>query len=196
MPFFSPQHNLLFLISTPLVIESLQSPWLLHFAGFSFRSLSAFSSLHPCGKPLVNPMHSFFLQPKIFPHPFPSVLLKIKQRTPLVPVKLTVDSSGSWPWVDCERNYVSSTYKLPPCDSPQCSLLWTIICGGDRCSSVPENTIASNQTFGDLSKDVISIQSTNGFNPGKMVTTPKFAFLCGSKTLVEGLPRGVTGMLL
>ncbi|KAI9115075.1 hypothetical protein K1719_014088 [Acacia pycnantha] len=99
-----------------------------------------------------------------------------------------------WPWVDCEKNYVSSTYKLPSCDSPQCSLLYTISCGGDRCSGNPENTITSNKTFGDLSQDVISVQSTNGFYTGEMVTTPKFTFLCGSKTLVEGLPRGVTGM--
>lgn len=124
----------------------------------------------------------------------PQYITQIKQRTPSVLVKLTVDVSGSWPWVDCEQNYVSSTRKLPPCDSPQCSLLFVVTCGGDSCGWYPENTITSNKTFGDLSQDVISVQSTDGFNPGKMVTTPKFTFLCGSKILLKGLPSGVTGM--
>ena len=46
----------------------------------------------------------------------------IKQRTPLVPVKLTVDLSGQYLWVDCDQSFVSSTYKPSHCKSAQYKL--------------------------------------------------------------------------
>ncbi|XP_048335294.2 probable aspartic proteinase GIP2 isoform X2 [Ziziphus jujuba] len=60
-------------------------------------------------------------------------LTKIKQRTPLVPIKLTVDLGAEFLWVDCEQGYVSSTFKSPLCSSAPCSLLYPKICG--RCVS-------------------------------------------------------------
>ncbi|KAK8524969.1 hypothetical protein V6N13_015966 [Hibiscus sabdariffa] len=41
-------------------------------------------------------------------------ITQIKQRTPLVPIKLTLDVGGDSSWVDCENGYVSSSYKPVP----------------------------------------------------------------------------------
>ncbi|XWS31599.1 hypothetical protein CRYUN_Cryun23aG0090200 [Craigia yunnanensis] len=50
-------------------------------------------------------------------------LTTINQRTPLVPRDVVVDLGGRYMWVDCDRNYVSSTYLLARCGSAQCSLV-------------------------------------------------------------------------
>ncbi|KAK3019839.1 hypothetical protein RJ639_004084 [Escallonia herrerae] len=49
-------------------------------------------------------------------------LTRINQRTPLVPVSLTLDLGGQFLWVDCEKDYVSSTYRPARCRSAQCNL--------------------------------------------------------------------------
>ncbi|KAJ4722379.1 Basic 7S globulin [Melia azedarach] len=121
---------------------------------------------------------------------------EIKQRTPLVPVKLTVHLGGEILWVDCDRGYVSSTNKTARCGSAQCSLARAKACGvGTKtCGRGPENPVTNTGTHGDLRIDVVSIQSTNGRNPGRRVSVPNFIFLCGSTFLLEGLAAGVTGI--
>ncbi|KAH9682908.1 peptidase A1 domain-containing protein [Citrus sinensis] len=120
-------------------------------------------------------------------------LTQIKQRTPLVPVKLTLDLGGQFLWVDCEKEYVSSSYTFAPCHSAPCSLAnapYCFECHGikprpgchnNTCNLLPENTINGISFFGGVSMDVASIQSTDGKNPGKVVSVPKLLF-------------GVTGM--
>ncbi|KAJ4722376.1 Basic 7S globulin [Melia azedarach] len=121
---------------------------------------------------------------------------EIKQRTPLVPVKLTVHLGGEILWVDCERGYVSSTNKTARCGSAQCNLANAKACdtGSNICGRGPENPVTNTGTHGDLRIDVVSIQSTNGRNPGRRVSVPNFIFLCGSTFLLEGLAAGVTGI--
>ncbi|XP_015867269.3 probable aspartic proteinase GIP2 isoform X1 [Ziziphus jujuba] len=134
-------------------------------------------------------------------------LTKIKQRTPLVPIKLTVDLGAEFLWVDCEQGYVSSTFKSPLCSSAPCSLLYPKICG--RCVSPtflpgcnidniciihPYNPLIWTFISGRLSQDMFSIQTTNGFNPGRHVSLPNFLFSCGDTSLLQGLASGVKGM--
>ena len=45
----------------------------------------------------------------------------INQRTPLVPASVVFDLGGRNLWVDCDRGYVSSTYRSPRCRSAVCS---------------------------------------------------------------------------
>ncbi|KAH9682909.1 peptidase A1 domain-containing protein [Citrus sinensis] len=104
-------------------------------------------------------------------------LTQIKQRTPLVPVKLTLDLGGQFLWVDCEKEYVSSSYTFAPCHSAPCSLAnapYCFECHGikprpgchnNTCNLLPENTINGISFFGGVSMDVASIQSTDGKNP-------------------------------
>ncbi|CAI0466345.1 unnamed protein product [Linum tenue] len=122
-------------------------------------------------------------------------LTQINQRTPLVPVKLALDLGGQYLWVDCEQGYVSSSYKPAPCGSAQCSLANSKSCNNNTCGLMPENTVVTRTSpSGQFGQDVVSIQSTDGSNPGKIVKVPNFLFTCGATFLLDGLAKGVKGM--
>ncbi|KAG2727419.1 hypothetical protein I3760_01G157000 [Carya illinoinensis] len=134
-------------------------------------------------------------------------LTQLNQRTPLVPVKLTLDLGGQFLWVDCDQGYVSSTYKPARCRSAQCSLAKAKAsscgqcisarkpgCNNNTCYLYPDNTVTRTATSGELAQDVVSIQSTDGSNPGRGVSVPKFLFDCGATFILEGLASGVKGM--
>ncbi|KAJ8763942.1 hypothetical protein K2173_003724 [Erythroxylum novogranatense] len=130
----------------------------------------------------------------------------INQRTPLVPVKLTVDLGGRFLWVDCEYDYVSSSFLPAHCKSVQCSLAGSKscinfcystpkpLCHNNTCENVPYNSVSQDGTTGDVSMDVLSIPSTDGKNPGKEVSVPKFLFTCVGAFLKKGLASGVKGI--
>ncbi|KAK2966884.1 hypothetical protein RJ640_028894 [Escallonia rubra] len=121
---------------------------------------------------------------------------RINQRTPLVPVSLTLDLGGQFLWVDCEKGYVSSTYHPARCRSPQCNLAGLTACvvSTNTCGLTPDNAIIRTATFGDLGSDIVSFQSTDGKKPGRVVSQPNFLFVCSPTFLLEGLAAGVKGM--
>ncbi|KAL9410527.1 hypothetical protein AB3S75_044319 [Citrus x aurantiifolia] len=131
---------------------------------------------------------------------------QINQRTPLVPVKLTLDLGGQFLWVDCDQGYVSSSYKPVRCRSAQCNLARSKSCvqscfspprpgcNNDTCAHLPDNTITNTGTSGELATDIVSIQSTDGKNLGRVVSLPNLAFACAATFLLEGLASGVKGM--
>ncbi|CAJ2627875.1 unnamed protein product [Trifolium pratense] len=129
----------------------------------------------------------------------------INQRTPLVPLNLIVDLGGQFLWADCENQYISSTYRPARCHSAQCSLAKANGCGNcfsspkpgcnnNTCGLTPDNTVTHTATGGELAEDVISIQSTNGFNPGQNVVVSRFLFSCAPTSLLQGLASGASGM--
>ncbi|KAG9145516.1 hypothetical protein Leryth_025263 [Lithospermum erythrorhizon] len=106
---------------------------------------------------------------------------EIKQRTPLIPIKLTIDLGGEALWVDCSQGYVSSSYKASRCGSAQCSLANTRACSdclsgpnpgcnNNSCTLYPENTISKLDTIGEIAQDVVALQSTDGYNPGRLAS--------------------------
>ncbi|KAF5185953.1 Aspartyl protease family protein [Thalictrum thalictroides] len=103
----------------------------------------------------------------------------VNQRTPLASINVVVDLGGQFLWVDCDQFYQSSSYVPARCGSAQCNLA-----GSKACTS----------TSGELAQDVFAIQSTNGKNPGPVVSIPRLLFTCGSTFLLEGLASGVRGM--
>ncbi|XP_065859316.1 probable aspartic proteinase GIP2 [Euphorbia lathyris] len=120
-------------------------------------------------------------------------LTLIKQRTPLVPLKLTLDLGGLILWVDCEQDYVSSTYKPVHCNTPQCPSSYG--CINNICGFLADNPYkGSVLVSAQLGFDVASIQSTNGSNPGPLVSLPKLMFTCSLTSMLQGLANGVTGM--
>ncbi|GMI69370.1 secreted aspartic protease 2 [Hibiscus trionum] len=132
-------------------------------------------------------------------------LTTIDQRTPLVPADLVVDLGGRFLWVDCERDYVSSTYRPVRCRSAQCSLDGADGCGdcfsaprpgcnNNTCGVTPDNSVTHVATSGEVAQDVVSLQSTNGRNPGRVVNVPRFIFACAPTFLLQGLASGVAGM--
>jgi len=130
---------------------------------------------------------------------------QINQRTPLVPLNVIVDLGGQFLWVDCENQYISSTYRPARCRSAQCSLAKSDGCGdcfsspkpgcnNNTCGVIPDNSITHTATSGELAEDVLSIQSSNGFNPGRNVAVSRFLFSCAPTFLLKGLASGASGM--
>lgn len=125
-------------------------------------------------------------------------LAQINQRTPLVPVEVTLDLGGQYLWVDCQQGYVSSSKKNPSCNTAQCSLavyrLKTCTVDKKFCVLSPDNTATRTGTSDYLTQDVVSIQSTDGSNPGRVVSVPNFLFSCAPTFILQGLAKGVKGM--
>ncbi|KAK1395197.1 Xyloglucan specific endoglucanase inhibitor [Heracleum sosnowskyi] len=136
-------------------------------------------------------------------------LTQIKQRTPLVPVQLTVDLGGRSLWTDCEHGYISTSIRPGGCGTIQCRLAQASKncdkCNPDlpigpgctnasTCWGSPENTVTRHGSGGELASDIITINSTDGKSRGDVVIVPQFLFYCGITSILEGLAKGVTGM--
>ncbi|KDP25943.1 hypothetical protein JCGZ_22848 [Jatropha curcas] len=132
-------------------------------------------------------------------------LTHIKQRTPFVPLKVTVDLGGKFLWVDCE-DYISSSYKPVSCDSKLCTLANSHSCTSE-CYSAPKpgchnntcdqlfyNPVSRVSSSGQIGQDILSLESTDGRNPGKLVSVPNLAFTCGYTSSLESLANGVKGI--
>ncbi|KAF3436317.1 hypothetical protein FNV43_RR23409 [Rhamnella rubrinervis] len=128
---------------------------------------------------------------------------RISQRTPLVPLNLVLDLGGQYLWVDCDQSYVSSTYRPVRCRSAPCSLARSNSCGdcfsglrpgcnNNTCGAIPDSTVTEMATSGEHAEDVVSIQSTDGSNPGRIVTDSTFIFTCAPTFLLKGLASGVS----
>ncbi|KAG7588724.1 Aspartic peptidase domain superfamily [Arabidopsis suecica] len=59
----------------------------------------------------------------------------ITQHIPLVPASVVFDLGGRELWVDCDKDYVSSTYQSPRCNYAECSRAGSTSCG--TCFSPP-----------------------------------------------------------
>ncbi|GAB4843447.1 GLC7-interacting protein 2 [Ancistrocladus abbreviatus] len=136
---------------------------------------------------------------------------KINQRTPLVSVPVTLHLGGRFLWVLCLENYTSSTYRPAYCGSTPCSLARSHECGqiqwqckipeppspgchNNTCGQFPDNPITISAVGGEVASDLVSIQSTDGSNPGRAVTVPHFIFVCGFEVLLFYQPSGVRGV--
>lgn len=131
-------------------------------------------------------------------------LTTINQRTPQVSLNLVVHLGGRFLWQDCNNSYVSSTYRVVHCRTAQCALARSTSCGdcstgpmpcNNACGVSITNPFISVGTTGDQAEDVISIRSTDGSNPGRQVTVPRFIFSCTSAFLLRGLASGAAGII-
>ncbi|NP_001305570.1 basic 7S globulin-like precursor [Solanum tuberosum] len=129
----------------------------------------------------------------------------IGQRTPLIPVNLTVHLGGESLVVDCESGYTSSTYKPARCKSKQCSFAKVKFdacgdycltkpkpgCNNNTCHTLVGNPVITTYTFGaELAEDVLAI----GTSPIVLVSQPKFIFTCVESYIMKRLAKGVTGI--
>ncbi|XP_056174908.1 probable aspartic proteinase GIP2 [Syzygium oleosum] len=131
---------------------------------------------------------------------------QIKQRTPLVPIKLTIDVGGIFQWVDCGSGYVSSSYRPVSCDSQTCTASGSGACTAEcytppapgcynnTCSHMTNNPFSNSGGMGEMASDTTVIQSTDGRTVGKAVTVPGAVFTCGATWLLGGLSAGALGM--
>ncbi|XP_030475780.1 probable aspartic proteinase GIP2 [Syzygium oleosum] len=133
---------------------------------------------------------------------------QIKQRTPLVPIKLTIDVGGNFMWEECEKGYVSSSYRPVSCGSKICKISRSGACvvkcppphvpgcHNDSCSHLSYNPFTRLSNLGELATDAVSIQSTDGRSSGPMVLVPGLLFSCTPSTpsLLRGLFSGAKGI--
>ncbi|KAG9153529.1 hypothetical protein Leryth_008481 [Lithospermum erythrorhizon] len=134
-------------------------------------------------------------------------ITRIYQRAPGIPISLTVDLGKANLWVDCENNYISKSYKNAKCNSPPCKLAGSGSCQScymgpspgcntNTCTTSVTNEVTDRLTdVGEVALDVMYLQSTNGSKPGKLISVPGYVFVCGNTKILEGLPKGVSGMV-
>ncbi|XP_021750375.1 basic 7S globulin-like [Chenopodium quinoa] len=132
-------------------------------------------------------------------------IVKITQRTPSKSIPLTLALGSPFLWQDCDKGYVSSTYRPIRCNSAQCTLAGSTSCGtcnspprpgcnNNTCGLFPENPFTNTATSGELASDIIRINSTDGLNLGPVISVPNFLFNCAPTFLLKGLAKGVQGI--
>ncbi|CAN6452855.1 unnamed protein product [Victoria cruziana] len=134
-------------------------------------------------------------------------VVSLQHKTPLRSDKFVVDLGNGFLWVDCDRDYQSSTFRPVPCGAPICNSAGALGCttacyspprpgcNNNTCSGSPGNTISHVSTSGDLSDDTLVLRSTDGRSSGPPATVPHFVFMCGATLLLPGLAAGSRGML-
>ncbi|KAL4351901.1 hypothetical protein GQ457_06G020600 [Hibiscus cannabinus] len=131
----------------------------------------------------------------------------IYKRTPPLQIPFVVDLNGRLLWVTCEKNYFSSTYRVPRYHSTQCARAGAHYCHtcssearpgchNNTCGLMSVNPVTGLSAMGELAQDVLSIHSTRGSNLGPLVKIPQFLFTCAPSLLLQTvLPGNVQGVI-
>lgn len=97
----------------------------------------------------------------------------IKQKTPLVPVRLILDLGGRALWTICETGYISTTIRPAGCNTTQCRLAeasqhclqctWGPFGPGctntPTCWRFPMNSVTRLNAPSEMASDIIAINS-------------------------------------
>ncbi|XVF57408.1 hypothetical protein PTKIN_Ptkin06aG0203000 [Pterospermum kingtungense] len=133
----------------------------------------------------------------------------IYKRTPSLQLPFVVDLNGRLLWVTCEPSYLSTTYRAPRCHSTQCARATGHYCHtcsskarpgchNNTCGIMSVNPVTGLTAMTELAQDVLSIQSSQGSNPGPLVRIPQFLFTCAPPLLLQkgslGIVQGVAGL--
>lgn len=133
----------------------------------------------------------------------------ITKRTPQQSVPLLIDLNGRFLWLNCEKNYLSSTYFAPFCHSTQCSRVGSHSCNkcfsttprpgchNNTCAVTITNPLTSQTASSEVAQDSLSIQSTDqsGSKFGPLVTIRHFLFACSPSSLLQDrFPKNVQGV--
>lgn len=110
--------------------------------------------------------------------------LSLYTRTPSQATNFLLDLGGSFSWVDCTRNYTSSTYHHVPCTSSVCHALGSSrVCSNNSCFFSFVKSGGKRQGV-KIQKapalvDSLALPITDGRNPGRHLSTvPEFVFSC------------------
>ncbi|XP_062083323.1 gamma conglutin 1-like [Humulus lupulus] len=133
----------------------------------------------------------------------------IQKRTPPVPVPVVVDLNGRFLWVNCESQYLSSTYHAPACHSTQCARANAHYCHtcsaqqtrpgchNNTCGVTARNPVTRQAAVGELAQDALWVLSTaQGSSPGPLMEIPQFLFACAPSVLLQrGFPKKAQGVV-
>ncbi|KAJ9131499.1 hypothetical protein P3X46_035155 [Hevea brasiliensis] len=178
----------------------------LHFLIFFFLAFASAVFLSESNQPLFKPDN--LLLPARKDGATNLHMASIRKRNPQTLLQFLIDLNGRFLWVNCDQNYVSSTYHGPSCYSAQCSRAnsdqhcYTCSfkvrpgCHNSTCALMSVNPVSHQSAMGELAQDVLSIQSIRDeSNPGPIVTVPHFLFVCAPSRLLQiGLPEYVQGV--
>ncbi|KAK9664821.1 hypothetical protein RND81_14G070900 [Saponaria officinalis] len=129
-------------------------------------------------------------------------IIKLNQRTPPTTIPLTLDLEGHFLWLDCDTISKSTTNRRIHCNSARCALATTSNnppykpCKNNilSCNITLTNSISHIISKGELNADIVRINSTDGSNPIRVVSVPRFSYGCGHTPLLKGLANGVKGI--
>ncbi|PHT62823.1 hypothetical protein T459_33329 [Capsicum annuum] len=136
-------------------------------------------------------------------------IANVTKRTPQQSVPLLIDLNGRFVWLNCDKNYLSSTYFAPFCHSTQCSRVGAHSCNkcfsttprpgchNNTCAVTTTNPLTSQTAISEVSQDSLSVQSITQFgsNAGPLVTLRYFLFACSPSSLLQGpFPKNVQGV--
>ncbi|KAK9664823.1 hypothetical protein RND81_14G071100 [Saponaria officinalis] len=129
-------------------------------------------------------------------------IIKLNQRTPPTTIPLTLDLEGHFLWLDCDTVSKSTTNRRIHCNSARCALATTSNnppykpCKNNKlsCNITLTNSISHIISKGELNADIVRINSTDGSNPIRVVSVPRFSYGCGHTPLLKGLANGVKGI--
>ncbi|MED6194105.1 hypothetical protein PIB30_025490 [Stylosanthes scabra] len=132
-------------------------------------------------------------------------------KTPLQPTKLFLDLAFLFPWTLCDSKYKSSSYRYVDCDltfcyylgfgGPQCSNCTeaglpdpNCIIENRICGAYPENSVTRVLDFDAALIDTLALPGADVSTKNRLVSLSNYTFSCAHPSLLNGLPKGVTGL--
>ncbi|XP_027107646.1 gamma conglutin 1-like [Coffea arabica] len=135
------------------------------------------------------------------------LVVDIYKRTPLKSIPLLVDLNGKFLSVNCEQDYLSSTYNAPICHSTQCSQVENHFCHtclsqakpgchNNTCAVLATNPLTNTNVVSELAQDTLAIKTIEASNPGPLAVVRYFLFACTPSSFLQGpLPQNVQGIV-
>ncbi|KAJ4834830.1 hypothetical protein Tsubulata_026285 [Turnera subulata] len=159
---------------------------------------------------LALPIHGTFLLPIQKDHTTHHYITTVDTKTPLQPTNLLLDLEASFTWMDCLKNYNSTTYQHYYCGSQGfCSSLYACTyycqnitlpspaCDNNTCEFFLHNPLTHQLGFGSALSDVLALPITNGSTQGPLTILRNHTFSCSPvfqhDLFLRGLPKGVVG---
>ncbi|KAK8487190.1 hypothetical protein V6N13_121372 [Hibiscus sabdariffa] len=126
----------------------------------------------------------------------------ISHGTPLRPAHLVLDLGGSFLWMGCDPGHLSSSSRLIPSCSVNCSRAKShddlrskgCVLNAD-CFVFPNNGMTGLASVGELVEDTLAVDSVDRFKAGEIPTVDHFLFSCAPAFQLQGLASGAKGMV-
>ncbi|XP_026381527.1 basic 7S globulin-like [Papaver somniferum] len=117
-------------------------------------------------------------------------MIKINQGTPQSTLRLVLDFGGKLPWIQCLKDYNSSSIRSIKCTSSICSLASKPVntCIPKKaCSIYTSNPVTQSVGEGELVSDLVAVRSNFKDEDGIPVGSPRrFTFGCATTANISG----------
>ncbi|GLT76664.1 hypothetical protein SLA2020_483130 [Shorea laevis] len=133
--------------------------------------------------------------------------ITVSMKTPLQRTYLHLDLGGRFTWLDCQKNYTSTSYKHLPCKSPVCLAFGHNYacsncfkppgptCANNTCGTFPENFVIRKSYISIAIVDTLQLSTSDGTTLGKPRAINNFVFSCAPSFLCKGLAKKTPGVV-